>query len=435
MKLIIKNGRVLNPATKQDAVMDIIIEKNKILQVGSGDTSTIEETNEQVQVIDASGCLVMPGFVDLHVHFRDPGLTYKEDIETGAQAAARGGVTTVCAMPNTKPVVDCIETLDYIQKKAAETAPIHVEQLSAITVGQNGMELVDMKAMTDKGAIAFSEDGKSVMDILLYAEAMKQAAELGAVVMAHCEDKALVRGGVLNEGVASKRFGVPGITNSVEDVITARDIFLANDYGTKLHLCHCSTAGSVELVRMAKKMGIPVTAEVCPHHFTLTDGDIDKEDANYKMNPPLRSEKDVQALIRGLQDGTMEVISTDHAPHSAEEKAKGFLEAPFGIVGLETSASLTYTALVATGILTPMQMAEKMSWNPAKVIGIDGERGSIEAGKLADLVIFDPDAEYTVDVNEFASKGKNTPYNGKQLIGRVRMTICEGSIVYQKEEV
>lgn len=431
MKLIIKNGRVLNPATKQDAVMDVMIENNKILQVGSDDASTTKEADEQVQVIDASGCFVMPGFVDLHVHFRDPGLTYKEDIATGARAAARGGVTTVCAMPNTKPVVDCVETLDYIQKKAAETAPVHVEQLSAITVGQNGTELVDMKAMTEKGAIAFSEDGKSVMDILLYAEAMKQAAELGAVVMAHCEDKALVRGGVLNAGVASEKFGVPGITNSVEDVITARDIFLANDYGTKLHLCHCSTAGSVELVRMAKSMGIPVTAEVCPHHFTLTDGDIDKEDANYKMNPPLRSEKDVQALIKGLQDGTMEVISTDHAPHSAEEKAKGFLESPFGIVGLETSASLTYTALVATGILTPMQMAEKMSWNPAKVIGIDGERGSIEAGKLADLVIFDPDAEYTVDVNEFASKGRNTPYNGKQLMGRVRMTICEGKIVYQ----
>lgn len=431
MKLIIKNGRVLNPATKQDAVMDVMIENNKILQVGSDDASTTKEADEQVQVIDASGCFVMPGFVDLHVHFRDPGLTYKEDIATGARAAARGGVTTVCAMPNTKPVVDCVETLDYIQKKAAETAPIHVVQLSAITVGQNGTELVDMKAMTEKGAIAFSEDGKSVMDILLYAEAMKQAAELGAVVMAHCEDKALVRGGVLNAGVASEKFGVPGITNSVEDVITARDIFLANDYGTKLHLCHCSTAGSVELVRMAKNMGIPVTAEVCPHHFTLTDGDIDKEDANYKMNPPLRSEKDVQALIKGLQDGTMEVISTDHAPHSAEEKAKGFLESPFGIVGLETSASLTYTALVVTGILTPMQMAEKMSWNPAKVIGIDGERGSIEAGKLADLVIFDPDAEYTVDVNEFASKGRNTPYNGKQLMGRVRMTICEGKIVYQ----
>lgn len=431
MKLIIKNGRVLNPATKQDAVMDVMIQNSKILQVESGHASTTEETYEQVQVIDASGCFVMPGFVDLHVHFRDPGPTYKEDIATGARAAARGGVTTVCAMPNTKPVVDCVETLDYIQKKAAETAPIHVEQLSAITVGQNGAELVDMKAMTEKGAIAFSEDGKSVMDILLYAEAMKQAAELGAVVMAHCEDKALVRGGVLNAGVASEKFGVPGITNSVEDVITARDIFLANDYGTKLHLCHCSTAGSVELVRMAKNMGIPVTAEVCPHHFTLTDGDIDTEDANYKMNPPLRSEKDVQALIKGLQDGTMEVISTDHAPHSAEEKAKGFLESPFGIVGLETSASLTYTALVATGILTPMQMAEKMSWNPAKVIGIDGERGSIEAGKLADLVIFDPDAEYTVDVNEFASKGRNTPYNGKQLMGRVRMTICEGKIVYQ----
>lgn len=430
MKLIIKNGRVLNPATKQDAVMDVLIEGNKILRVGE-DALPVEESGEPVQIVDASGCFVMPGFIDLHVHFRDPGLTYKEDIETGAKAAARGGVTTVCAMPNTKPVVDCVETLDYIQKKAVETAPIHVEQLSAITVGQNGMELVDMKAMAENGAVAFSEDGKSVMNVTLYAEAMKQAAELGAVIMAHCEDKALVRGGVLNEGVASKKFGVPGITNSVEDIIAARDIFLANDYGTKLHLCHCSTAGSVELVRMAKRMGIPVTAEVCPHHFTLTDADIDKEDANYKMNPPLRSEADVQALIRGLQDGTMEVISTDHAPHSAEEKAKGFLEAPFGIVGLETSASLTYTALVATGILTPMQMAEKMSWNPAKVIGMDGTRGSIEAGKAADIVIFDPDAEYTVDANEFASKGRNTPYHGKQLMGRVRMTICEGKIVYQ----
>lgn len=432
MKLIIKNGRVINPATKQDAVLDVVVEDRRILQVGTNLCSEKELTGEEIQVIDAGGCYVMPGFVDLHVHFRDPGLTYKEDIETGARAAARGGVTTVCAMPNTRPVVDSVETLDYIQQKAAEKAPIHVEQLSAITLGQKGTELVDMKAMAEKGAIAFSEDGKSVMDITLYAEAMKQAAELGAVVMAHCEDKALVRDGVLNAGVASEKFGVPGITNSVEDVITARDIFLANDYGTRLHLCHCSTAGSVELVRMAKRMGIPVTAEVCPHHFTLTDEDIDREDGNFKMNPPLRSEQDVQALIRGLQDGTMEVISTDHAPHSAEEKAKNFLEAPFGIVGLETSASLTYTALVSTGILTPMQMAEKMSYHPAKVIGIDGERGSIEAGKLADLVIFDPNMEYTVDVNEFASKGRNTPYNGKLLKGKVMMTICEGKIVYQQ---
>lgn len=429
MKIYIKNGHLLNPATGQDEVTNIMTDGERIRTVGK---DLLPE--DDAEVIDASGKYVMPGFVDLHVHFRDPGLTYKEDIETGAKAAARGGVTTVCAMPNTKPVVDSVETLDYIQKKAEAVAPIRVEQISAVTTGQNGTELVDMKAMLDKGAIAFSEDGKSVMDVALYAEAMKQAADLGAVVMAHCEDKALVRGGVLNEGVASKRFGVPGITNSVEDVITARDIFLANDYGTKLHLCHCSTEASVELVRMAKRLGISVTAEVCPHHFTLTDADIDSEDANYKMNPPLRTEKDVQALIRGLQDGTMEVISTDHAPHSEEEKAGDFEHAPFGIVGLETSASLTYTALVATGILTPMQMAEKMCWNPAKVIGIDAERGSIEAGKLADIVIFDPNAEYVVDVNEFASKGRNTPYNGKMLKGRVLQTICGGRVVYCAEQ-
>lgn len=437
MKLLIKNGRVINPATQQDEIQDVLIEDRRILQVGTAGSLKAEQKyadtdpQAEMKVVDATGCFVMPGFVDLHVHFRDPGLTYKEDIETGAKAAARGGVTTVCAMPNTKPVVDSVETLNYVQKKAKDKAVIHVEQLSAVTIGQEGTRLVDMKGMADKGAIAFSEDGKSVMDSALYAEAMKQAAELGAVIMAHCEDKALVRGGVLNEGVASERFGVPGITNSVEDIITARDIFLAKDHGTTLHLCHCSTAGSVELVRMAKRMGVSVTAEVCPHHFTLTDADIEKEDANYKMNPPLRSEMDVQALIRGLQDGTMEVISTDHAPHSREEKAKGFLEAPFGIVGLETSASLTYTALVATGLLSPMQMAEKMSWNPAKVIGIQEERGSIEVGKLADIVIFDPDTEYVVNTEKFASRGKNTPYEGKQLKGQVIMTICEGRIVYQ----
>lgn len=426
MRLYIKNGRVINPATKQDEILDVAVENNKITEVGR---NLIPESGSEV--IDASGCFVMPGFIDLHVHLRDPGLTYKEDIETGTKAAARGGVTTVCAMPNTIPVVDSVKTLEYVQKKAAKTALIHVEQLSAVTIGQKGEELVDMKTMVENGAIAFSEDGKSVMDITLYAEAMKQAAGLGAVVMAHCEDKALVRGGVLNEGVASKKFGVPGITNSVEDIIAARDIFLANDHGTKLHLCHCSTAGSVELVRMAKKMGISVTAEVCPHHFTLTDADIDREDASFKMNPPLRTEADVQALIRGLQDGTMEVISTDHAPHSAEEKAKDFLHAPFGIVGLETSASLTYTALVATGILTPMQMAEKMSYNPAKVIGMDGERGSIEVGKLADIVIFNPEMEHLVNAAEFESKGKNSPYIGQLLKGRVVTTICEGNVVYQ----
>lgn len=248
--------------------------------------------------------------------------------------------------------------------------------------------------------------------------------------MAHCEDKDLVGNGVLNEGVASEKYNVEGIPNSVEDVITARDILLAAETGAKLHICHCSTRGTVELMRMAKRLGADVTAEVCPHHFTLTDADITEADGNYKMNPPLRTENDVKALIEGLADGTMDCISTDHAPHSAEEKSKNFDEAFFGIVGLETSAALTYTALVDTGLMSIMDMAAKMSYNPAKVIGIDKDYGRLTEGAMADIVIFNPNTEWTVDVNKFASKGHNTPYNGKTLKGKVMATICDGKIVY-----
>lgn len=426
MKIIIKNGRVLNPATAEDVVKDIYVSDSRIVECPTEVSSWDDAT-----VIDATGKWVMPGFVDLHVHFRDPGLTYKEDIETGSKAAARGGVTTVCAMPNTKPVVDSVETLEYIQNKAKTIGLCNVRQLSAITMGMEGKELTPMKAMADAGAVAFSEDGKSVMDVNLYMESLKQATLLDVVVMAHCEDKDLVGKGVLNAGVASEQYDVPGIYNAVEDIITARDIFLANETGCKLHLCHCSTKGVVELVRMAKKMGIDVTAEVCPHHFTLTDADIVEADSNYKMNPPLRTEEDVKALIEGLQDGTMEMISTDHAPHGAEEKAQYFDKAPFGIVGLETSASLTYTALVDTGILTPLQMAEKMSYNPAVRIG-ELDRGDLSVGKFADIVIFDPNTEYEVKPEAFASKGKNTPYGGKVLKGQVANTIFEGKIVYDR---
>jgi dihydroorotase len=361
---------------------------------------------------------------------RDPGLTYKEDIETGAAAAAAGGVTTICAMPNTKPVVDNVETLQYVQKTADEKAKVRVEQLSSMTKGQEGKELVDAAEMKQAGAIAFSEDGKSVMDIQLFQKSLEEIAKAGGVVMSHCEDKNLVGKGVLNKGVASEKYQVPGISNSVEDVITARDIFLCHEAGVKLHLCHCSTKGAVELVRMAKKMGFDVTAEVCPHHFTLTDADIAAEDANYKMNPPLRTEEDVQALIEGLRDGTMEVISTDHAPHSAEEKSKGFTEAPFGIVGLETSAALTYTALVDTGLISISDMAALMSCNPARVIGISKERGTLAAGALADLMIFDPTKEWVVEPEHFYSRGHNTPYAGKVLKGKVKYTICNGRVVY-----
>lgn len=427
MSILIKGGRVLNPANNLDDVMDVFVEDNKITKVAKH----IEVQADQE--IDATGLLVMPGFIDLHVHFRDPGLTYKEDIITGGYAASHGGVTSVCTMPNTKPVVDDVETIGYIKDKA-KAVPTHVLQLSSITKDMDGKELVDIKGMKDAGAIAFSEDGKSVMDINVYIEAMKQIAEFDGLVMAHCEDKDLVGKGVLNEGVASEKYNVPGIMDAVEDIITARDIFLARETNTRLHLCHCSTKGVIELIRMGKKLGVRLTAEACPHHFTLSDADIDKVDANYKMNPPLRSEEDVKTIIEGLRDGTIDAISTDHAPHSEEEKAKGFEEAPFGIVGLETSAALTYTALVATGIISPLSMAEKMSYNPACILGIQDRYGRIEENMMADIAIYNPDVYDTINVNKFKSKGKNTPFDGKEVIGRVEYTIFNGQIVYKAVE-
>lgn len=427
--MVIKDGHVVDPASGLHEKADILISGDTIKEVYVHSKGEKWEGKGEL-CINADGMYVMPGFIDLHVHLRDPGLTYKEDIVTGTKAAAAGGVTTICAMPNTKPVVDSVETLKYITDKADKEGYVHVKQLSAITKGMEGKELVDMEAMLAAGAVAFSEDGKSVMDINVYREAMKEAARLGAVIMAHCEDKNLVGKGVLNEGVASEKYQVCGIPNSVEDVITARDIFLANETNAKLHICHCSTVGTVELMRMAKRLGADVTAEVCPHHFTLTDADITEADSNYKMNPPLRTEKDVKALIGGLVDGTMQAISTDHAPHSDEEKKAYFDKAPFGIVGLETSAALTYTALVSTGLMDIMDMAIKMSYNPAHIIGIDEEYGRLTPDSKADIVIFDPNEEWTVDVARFMSKGHNTPYNGQTLKGRVKTTIVDGELRY-----
>ncbi|MBE5932219.1 MAG: dihydroorotase [Lachnospiraceae bacterium] len=427
--VIIKNGTIVDPKSGTIQSGAIRIEGNLIRNIYSADYDLSGFQDEEI--IDATGKYVMPGFIDLHVHLRDPGLTYKEDISTGTAAAAKGGVTTICAMPNTKPVVDTVETLKYVHDKAAKEGKVRVKQLSAFTINMDGKELVDMEAMNEAGAVAFSEDGKSVMDINLYREAMKKVATMDALVMAHCEDKDLVGKGVLNEGVASEKYGVPGIPNSVEDVITARDMFLAGELGARLHICHCSTKGTVELMRMAKRMGFKVTAEVCPHHFTLTDADITEADSNYKMNPPLRTEEDVKALIEGLVDGTMDCISTDHAPHSKEEKSKFFTEAAFGITGLETSAALTYTALVDTGLMDIVKMAEKMSYNPAKVLEIDGKFGHISEGAVADIAIFDPEAEWEVKEEEFASKASNTPYIGKMLKGKVTHTIVDGKLVYE----
>lgn len=425
MGILIKNGHILNPPTGTDEVMDLYVAGDRVTKMQKDLSAGADD-----QVIDASGCYVFPGFIDLHVHLRDPGLTAKEDIETGSRAAAHGGYTTIVAMPNTKPVADCPEVIHYVHDKAAEVGLTHVLQVGSVTKGMEGKELSDLSGMIKAGIPAISEDGKSVMDSGLYREAMKIVAKADIPVLAHCEDINLVQGGVINQGNKSKELGVSGISNAVENVIVARDIMLAEETGARLHLCHCSTKESVELVRDAKKKGIKVSGEVCPHHFTLTEDDIVEGDANYKMNPPLRTKADVDALKAGLRDDIMEVISTDHAPHTAEEKAKDLKSAPFGIVGMETAAALTFTELVKTGYLTPMGMAEKMSTNPARILGIN--KGDISVGHLADITIFDPKDTYEINAAEFASKGKNMPFEGRKVTGRVVGTILDGRIVYQK---
>ena len=441
MDILIKGGHVINPATKMDEVADVRIENDEIAEIGKN-----LKAKKTDRVIQAKGYYVMPGFIDMHVHFRDPGFEQKEDIYTGMAAAAHGGYTTVLTMPNTKPVVDNADVVNYVHTKAASGHCIHVMQVGAVTKGQQGKELADIKGMVEAGIPAISEDGKSVMNAEVYREGMLEAAKYGIPVLAHCEDINMVNGGVMNADAKAKELDMPGITNSVEDVIIARDIVLSKETGAQLHLCHCSTADSVKMVKLAKEEGLKVSAEVCPHHFTLTSDDIKKfvpqiengiliphetdADTNYKMNPPLRTGKDVEALKEGLRDGIMDVISTDHAPHTFDDKNTSMKKAPFGIVGLETAACLTYSELVLGGYLTPMQMAEKMSYNPARIIGID--KGDIQPGKKADVVLFDPNETYRIDKNTFASKGRNTPFDGRGVTGRVKLTICDGNIVYEQ---
>lgn len=428
MGLLIKGGNIVNGTVENTGnsiggIKDILVEDGRIVKIADN-----IEADVDCEVLDASGKCIMPGFVDLHVHFREPGLTHKETVKTGSEAAARGGYTSVFCMPNTKPVIDSAENYKLLMDIIEKDAVVKVYPVGAVTKGQSGKELAEIEAMASLGMKAISEDGKSVMNSAIYREAMKKACKLGLVVFAHCEDINLVEGGVMNAGNQADKLGFKGISNAVEDIIAARDIMLAKETGARLHLCHCSTKDSVTMLQMAAKDKIPVTGEVCPHHFVLTDEDILCDDANFKMNPPLRSREDVLALKNGIKEGYVTVISTDHAPHSAEEKAASIAKAPFGIVGLETSFALSYTELVKSGLISINKLVDCMSYNPSKVAGIEG--GEIKEGCPADIVVVDIENEYIIDKNDFASMGKNTPFDGWKVTGKVISTIVDGNVVY-----
>ncbi len=424
MKILIKNGRIINTADGMDKVSDMLIEDGIVKEISQNINTSADK------VIDANKMWVTPGFIDLHVHLREPGFEHKETIATGSRAAAAGGYTTVCCMPNTKPVTDNIEVVEYIKKEAEKNGVVNVLPIGAITKGQEGNELADIEGMYKAGICAISEDGKSVMNAQLLKEAMIKAKELNIPVLSHCEDKSLVKGGCMNEGAHCESLGLKGISNDSEDVIVARDIVLAESTGAKLHLCHMSTKGSIELLNEAKKRGVNVTGEITPHHFTLSDEAVDGKDTNTKMNPPLRSKDDVEAMRKALKDGIADTISTDHAPHSAEEKAKDYQAAPFGIVGSETSFALSNSVLVEEGYLTPSALIEKMSYNPAKILGID--KGDISVGKVADITITNPEKVFKIDKEKFYSKGKNTPFDGYEVKGSVEYTIVGGKIVFER---
>lgn len=424
MNLLIRGGHLIDPAAGIDGIYDVLVQDGVVKEVARRIYCTDANT------IDATGKYVMPGFIDLHVHLREPGLEYKETIATGSMAAAAGGFTSICPMPNTKPATDSPEKIHALLEKAKTDSKVHILPIGAISIGQEGKELADIKGMAQAGAVAISEDGKSVMNSALYAEAMKLAKEAGIPVFAHCEDIDLVRGGVMNAGKRAEELRLPGITNAVEDIITARDIFLAKETGVQLHLCHCSTKDSVKMIALAKKAGLQVSGETGPHYYTMTDEEIPVDFGNYKMNPPLRGKADKEALIEALQNNVLEVIATDHAPHSKEEKEQTMLKALFGIVGLETAFSLTITELVRTGKLTLTQLVERMSLAPAKVLGLN--KGSLQVGMPADITIVDVDSSYLIDPETFYSKGKNTPFAGKQVYGTVYYTIVDGEIVYKK---
>ncbi len=425
MSLWIVNGKVWNKETNELETRHIRMENKRIAELATElpDTGSAE-------VIDAAGKLVSAGLIDMHVHLRDPGFEYKEDIETGTLAAAKGGFTTIACMPNTRPVTDTPETIRYILDKAQAKGAVKVLPYAAITKNELGRELTDFAALKEAGAIGFTDDGVGVQNAQMMKDAMALAKSLGMPIIAHCEDDSLVVGAAVTDGKFAREHGLKGIPNESEAIHVGRDVLLAEATGVHYHVCHVSTEQSVRLIRLAKQIGVKVTAEVCPHHLILSDEDIPGLDANWKMNPPLRSPRDVQAVIEGLEDGTLDMVVTDHAPHSAEEKAKGMQLAPFGITGFETAFPLLYTKFVRTGKWTLGFLLQRMTEDPARVFGL--ESGRLEAGAPADLTIIDLDGEREVDPQSFVSKGKNTPFGGWKLQGWPVLTVVDGAVVWSE---
>lgn len=416
MGLIIKNVRIIDPTVNKDEIGDIYIDGGVIS----------DEAREDFEVIDSTGLVAAPGLVDMHVHLRDPGQTEKEDIISGCKAAAAGGVTSLLAMPNTAPTVDNEETVRYILDKA-KSADARVYVAASITKGLKSRELTDIESLGDAGAVALTDDGRPVEDTALMAEAMLKAESLGMSVVAHCEDLYLASGGKINEGEVSDALGIKGIPRAAENCGTAREIALASSYGVPIHICHVSTKEAVDMIKSAKENFVEVSAETAPHYFALNEKELLKRDADYRMNPPLRTEEDVEAIIYALQHGIIDAIATDHAPHTAEDKSD-FESAPNGSIGMETSLAVTLTYLYHTGKLNLLDIISLMSTNPAKILGISA--GSLSKGAAADVVIFDPDEEWVVDVNKLHGKSKNCPFKGKTLKGRVKYTVLGGKIVY-----
>lgn len=422
MKIWIRGGRVVDPSQGWDRVSDVLIEDGRILAVGEN----LESVDAQL-CYDARGKLVVPGLVDMHVHLRDPGQTQKEDIISGTAAAAAGGVTSVCCMPNTAPVADTPETVRYMVERA-KWGSAHVYPIAAITKGIAGGELCDYPALKEAGAVALSDDGHPVESTPMLTQAAYRAAECGLPIISHCEDLKIIDGGIIHRGRVSEKLGVKGMDRSSEDLCTAREIEVAKETGTHIHIAHVSTAGSVELLRKAKKAGIPVSGETCPHYFSLTDEALLSRDPNFRMNPPLREEEDRLAILEGLCDGTLDAIATDHAPHTAQDKAD-FLTCPNGIVGLETSFMISYTQLVRSGKLSLGQLIRLMSLSPAKLLGLPA--GTLKVGAAADLAVFDLEKEVEVCPEHFRSRARNTPFAGQKFYGPCQLTICAGRIVHQ----